>query len=236
MNAALLSKIKALLRLARDKSATMHEAALAMQRAHDLMEKHRIDVATLDLDAATEELLQRFVPGGHRVSRIKQVVLGILKNHFRVDVCIAGSRGISISGFESDVTVALYVFEFLCRALSRGVDEYEAQERRSRRRFSVNKYRNYIAGWGYALHDKLRKEPAKAVDDSRFAIVLASQDAARKAYFEALFPETKKKEQLHPGRKNVSALTAGFLAGERTSLRDPLQNANGGPLLLKGAA
>lgn len=152
--------IKALLRLARDRAASPAEAALALNRALELIAKHNIDIATLDLDGPTERLVNERVHVGERISQIKFLVAGILQEFFHCRICISRPH-LRIVGRESDVTIATYVFDFLVRAASSGLRDYCVRERKARRKITGPKRANYTRGWIYAVSSNLRPPVAE---------------------------------------------------------------------------
>lgn len=136
-----VDKIKKLLRLARCKAASPAEAAQALNRALQLIEHHRIDIAALDLDEDTERIVCEHIHVGDRLSLIKRLVNGILLNYFHVRTCIDRPR-LTVIGYENDVSIARYVFDFLVGACTRALRDYAQSERKARRKITLVKKTN----------------------------------------------------------------------------------------------
>lgn len=227
---AITEKVKKLLRLARCKAATAAEAANALNRALELIERHQIDAATLNLDEETERIVEEKIELGKRVSLIKQRVNCILLSHFKVRTCVVSYGGwqsteLSIVGFESDVTIAGYVFHFLVRACQRAVVDFVATERKARRVMNAKKKEDYIYGWMWGVASNLRgqKTSEPSLMDSQTALVLADKKRRVDDRFAELFPDTKKIEG--KTKKMTTVAHKGFMAGKSTSIHQPL---NGG--------
>lgn len=239
-----VEQIKKLLRLARDKAASPAEAANALNRAMDLIAKHDVDVATLDLDEETDNLVRENIPCGARISTIKFLIAGLLENYFKVRICLSKRRDfdprrwrmtsestIAIVGAESDVQIAIYVFEFLCGAATRAQSAWASEEKKARRKVTGNKKDSFQRGWIYGVSTQLRK-PEAAVRDSRAAIVLSNRQRALDAFFEEQFPGT---ETIRRAKKRVvrSAIEQGFAAGRKTQINAPLNAGKSGQLCLE---
>lgn len=230
-----INLVKKLLRLAKCTGATPDEAANALNKALGLIEKHRIDIASLDLDEETENIVSERINVGARVSTIRKLATSVVETHFSVKAVIVRSRysghNIDFVGFEHDVTVALYVFAFIVRACTRSLSEYCKAERKARRVISGAKRANFSKGWMYGLSASLKK-PVAALEGSKTAIVLASRQKRVEDHFAELYPNLKT-ERLADTRKNRSALSAGFQSGKTTTIHKPLGPSAAQPLLLE---
>lgn len=230
-SATILERIKKLLRLARDKAATQAEAERAMAMAFMLAEKHHVDVAGLNLDDEGEPLVGEFCEFGRR-DPFTLSVASILVRFFHVEACFR-EKSVLFVGRQTDVQIAGYVFDFLRRAGRAALREYEAAEKRQRRRRTPLKRRNFLAGfaWGVRYQLEQRRETI-ALTDGQSALVLAEQQA-REAKLAELVPKmaTIKERQFRPVR---SAAMLGFHTGKSTSIHQPLTGgSNGGALALK---
>jgi hypothetical protein len=226
-----VEKIKALLRLARDQAASPAEAANALNRAMELIERHKIDIATLDLDEATENLVRENIGCGARVSLIKFLVADILRRFFNVRIVHVQrqtgwtfSRGrfetdIAVLGLESDVEIGVYVFNFLVGAHSRAQSAWAASEKKSRRKVTGAKKESYTRAWVSGVASNLRKpvpQPA-ALGDSKVAIVLAAKQKALDDFVKTTFPNTTTVERDRK-RRVPTAEEAGWRDGRRTTI------------------
>jgi len=233
MSDSISEKVKNLLRLARCKGATPAEAASALNKALELIDRHQIDVASLNLDEQTEALVEERVEVGWRVSLVKKLVGEILVNYFPVRCCLHRNHLVVI-GFEQDVSIAGYVFSFLVGACNRSVSDYVKREKKARRKVSLEKKQNFIRGWMYGVAHNLRRadHTSPTLEDSKTALVVADRKRRIESRFDELFP-TAKDLKIEEGRKNSTALTSGWLAGKSTSIHQPLSNTQQGTLLLQ---
>lgn len=225
-----VERVKKLLRLARDKAASPAEAALALNRALELIQQHEIDIAVLDLDEPTERLVCERIHIGERVSLIKFLVAGVLENYFRVRVCLS-RPDLAVVGFETDVTIAGYVFAFLVRACSDGLKGFCDYERKRRRKATTLKKESYVRGWIYGVATQLRgPEQAGNLSDSHTALVVAKKGLIERE-FDRLFPNTSSSHRPSP-RKNRDALMTGYGDGRKTTITTPIEGRTAEQLLL----
>lgn len=228
MSEAITEKVRKLLRLARCKGATPAEAANALNRALELIEKHRIDMADLNLDEETERLVCENIDAGSRLSIARKLAINLVERHFHVKIILVpGSRSIfpnklSVVGFEHDVTFALYAFDFICRACSQSQKEWAIIERKARRRVSGAKRENFVRGWMYGLSSSLRKPTHDLEDGSKTALALSSRRKRVEDHFSDLFPKVHSTKLRPVARRNRAALEAGFLSGQNTTIHKPL--------------
>lgn len=236
-------KVKKLLRLAGCKAASPAEAALALERAQDLILRHQIDIASLNLDENMERIVTERIVIGRSITLIKRLVVGILINYFPVRSLFEiksschGGRNVElvVMGFESDVTMAGYVFHFLVGACSRAVRQFAKEEREARRKVTKNKNTNFINGWMWGAAKNLRKPDvaAEALTDSRTALILSERRTKVDAQFADEFPTEKLKElKEQKYRENWRIVDRGFKEGKNTSIAQPLANSQKGTLLL----
>lgn len=214
--AEIVEKVRKLLRLAQ--SANPHEAALAMERAMSVAAKHRIDVAALDLDPEIERILHERFPVGERISYIAKLTLNVVVAFFNVEVIVARPEAIFV-GTATDVAIAQYVHGFLSGTCRRALMEFE---RSRRRKPSESRRKNFCAGFIYGVRHQLDQARQKlAVEDSKYALVLTSQQKRREAYAAGLFPKTRALDRPKT-RRNHNAVMTGFSRGLETSIRTPL--------------
>ncbi|MBI5768723.1 MAG: DUF2786 domain-containing protein [Verrucomicrobia bacterium] len=153
--AEIVEKIKKLLRLAR--SANPHEAQLAMQRALQLAEEHRVAVDGLNPDAATPLITHQDTDSLARLGYDRNFAALIVKRFFRVRPIVRGAihvvdgwpragEKLSFVGTTSDIEIALYVYHFLVRHFA-----FCWRKHRGRLR---NRY-SYVHGMFEGLYHKL---------------------------------------------------------------------------------
>ncbi len=223
---SIINRVKKLLRLARDKAATPAEAGNALNRALDLIHQHEIDIATLDLDEPTENLICQRIRVGQSISFIKRRVNLILLHYFKVRT-IWERPYLAIVGFETDVTIAQYVFAFLVRSCSSAVKDYAAAERKARRKVTTRKKQGFIQGWMYGVSTTLRdpNTPAQAIEDNKTALILSEKKRQVDAHFEQLFPDSIS-SPIQKKPLNKSALWSGYVRGKDTSITTPIQGTS----------
>lgn len=221
-----LEKIKKLLRLS--ESSNPHEAALAMKRAMDMADRHNLDLSSLDLDEEVSHIIHRWFPVGTRISRERQLALGLIRTFFHVEPCLDYSRGaVVFVGTESDILVAEYVFAFLCSQCRVCLRNWQAQERRERRKITGNKSANFIAGFFYGISSQLNAgRETLLMEDQKFAIILRDQQQARAEIMKDIIGECR---EISPrkARRNRTALESGFRDGKRTSINPALRSGEG---------
>ena len=226
----IIERIKKLLRLAADKRGNAHEAERAMQLAFELAERHRIDVAGLDLDEESARLVHERWEIGWRFDRLRRGIFALLQTYFHVTVCVSRPQMIVI-GRPQDVLIARYVHDFLLRAGRECLRKYEAEQKDSGRRMTTNKRAGYLAGFIYGIGSKLAaSRKTMPLTDSMAALVVV-EDAARDQMLAKLVPMRADLARLE-GRKNPTAVMAGYLDGRATTINQPLSGAPGGPLAL----
>ena len=215
----IIEKVRKLLRLAQ--SANPHEAGLALERAMRLAARHKIDVAGLDLDPEIERIIHQRFPVGQRLSYIAKLTLNVVVAFFHVEVVVAKPDAVFV-GTATDVAIAHYVHGFLSGACRRALDEFEKSKRRKP---SLSRRQNFIAGWIYGVRYQLGEaRQAVELEDSKFALAVAEQSRRREEYASSLFPKTRDLAK-RKVRRNQSTVMAGFAAGRETTIRTPLNPA-----------
>jgi hypothetical protein len=230
--AAIIERIKKLLRLGADKRGNPHEAERAMQLAFELSEKYRVDMQGLDLDENTEKVMHEAWAMGARYDRIRRGVCGILMVFFHVDVVVSRPE-LLIVGKPTDVLIAHYVYDFLLRACRDCLKSYEAAEKVARRRVTTGKKANYLQGFFWGVSRKLRESKQDLrLSDSQDALVL-DEDQDRERYVDVLCgANAVKLKALPEHRRHDSAIDAGYRAGLDTTIHQPLNATPGAATLL----
>lgn len=222
-----IEKITKLLRLARDKAASPAEAAQALARALELIAKHDLDLGEINLDEPTEKFVRDHIHVGQRVSLVKKLVAGIMLSFFHVKVCLTSPR-LAVLGRDSDVQIALYVFDFLVKSCTRECVLWAQSERSSRRKVTPSKKESFIRGWIYGVVSNLEPVAAQLEAAGSRSIILLRK-AALEDFYADEFPETRTIAIRKP-RINKTALVSGYHSGRQTNIRPPL---NGGQASLR---
>lgn len=229
----IVEKVKKLLRLAR--SANPHEAQLALQRALELAREHGIAVGGLNPDEQAKEktVTHRDTDPAQRLSYDSRYAAMVCQRFFNVATVerakIAFSDGwprrvvyLMFVGSSSDLEIALYVYGFLkhhfafCWRKHRG-------RLRNRQAFVYGMFQGVFAN---LLESKPPVEPVEA-KGTELAI------DARRNYIVAVVGKTTARDFRPPGNDARAATWAGFLHGQKTSIRNALKESERtGPLAL----
>lgn len=162
----ILRKIKACLAMAQ--SDNPNEAATALQRARDLMEKYDVsidDVAISDVTSCYSSAKGGRVPPAH-IGMLAGMVARVFGVEFVYRVGFDGSRwcgGFDFFGIGAGPEMAAYAYEVLERQLIKGRTAYiRTLNKRLKRQTKVRRGDMYAQGWVSAVADKIT--PHKRTD------------------------------------------------------------------------
>lgn len=157
----IIDKVRKLLALGQ--SANEHEAALAMQRARELLERHRLDFASL---AEQQQLVHRTInTGSQTLPAHRKSICALLESQFGVRVICASLyepladcslKTIELLGPEEDVAIAEHCYHFLENRL-------EVLWQQNRHRFpggGLRARKSYFLGILAGFQQNLRRSPA----------------------------------------------------------------------------
>lgn len=239
---ALLEKVRKLLALA--ESANEYEALLAMRKARELLDQHR-----LPLPGERSEYCSLVINlGKRRVLSHHRAIASLLMDHFQVEVVLAFTydaalcdtcRCLDIIGRPSQVKVAEYIFHFLENRLKR-LWEYQRRLRPGGGRSGGNSYR---LGVLKGFREKLAGERKAASDGGSTAAPTPAErlparltDPERDRFLTCRYPRLRSSR----GRSitvNHEHYRAGREEGRRLELRAGLERSgNTAPLPLPGRA
>lgn len=220
-SAAVLKRIKNLLRLGTNPAAARGEAETAMQMAYELAEKFRVDLAALDLDDETRRLIDERWPIGSRLDTLRRGVLNILQAFFHVTLCVSRPELIVI-GKPGDVMIARYVHDFLIRAGRACLRHDEGSEKLHGRRMTPAKRIGFLQGFINGVASNLNRAKVQlALGDAHHALVLA-EDRDREERLGELVPQRAALED-RKKHANKDALMRGYYAGRETQINQPLE-------------
>ena len=224
-----IERIKKLLRLAR--SSNPHEAALAMQRALALAEEHRIAVETLDPDRAapsfTHQSGRTFVRVSHDQRFAALIVHRFFRVHTLIENCVrvdrhgwpSNGQKMTFIGTESDVEIAIYVFNFLTHHFAWCWRKHRG---RCRHRYS------YVHGMFIGLWSKLSDaEPSMPERQTKGNEL----ELSMRSYIAEHFGELERTGKL-PKAKARAAAWAGYVQGRKTEIRPGIKQTESSPLAL----
>lgn len=210
-------RIKKLLRLGR--STNQAEAQLALQRAFELAQKHRLSIEELDLDKDLEAIAEKAFPVGLRFSLEHKLSIGILHSYYNVR-CVISGRNLCIFGTETDVLIAEYVFAFLIQSIRAGANDFKKTERQVKRVWNNTKRANYIRGFIYGLHSKLTTATAQITQSTGYDIVRI--DERVQGAIDGRFGNALIKVKAPESRQNTKAMSAGWDKGRKTQINQPI--------------
>jgi len=157
-----LDKVRKLLSLAR--SGNEHEALLAMEKAHELMEKYHIQ--RIEQDEAAGFVYAIIHPKKKRIESAQRWIARILQEHFFVNVVFSRLydpadgvtyRTMELLGSAENVPMAEYVYGFLVNQMEA---LWKAHRRKAASPVSRGK-RSYRLGVLKGFHDKLDRQAAE---------------------------------------------------------------------------
>lgn len=165
-------RIEKLLNLA--KSGNEHEATAAMLKAHALMRQYSLSVADVDV-LASDWLTVDCDTVGKRCEK-RRNVLHVLAKFFDVEFFSQKTRAgrvYKVFGEQHKVSIALYVYNFLCATFER-----LWQEERKRSGLSVSDRNSYFAGLQRGLSETLRRNNPIVSEEQEQGLVKASNALA----------------------------------------------------------
>lgn len=218
-----LDKIKKLLKLS--KSSNAHEAELAMAKAMEMAARHEIDLSALGDDAEVSDIIHRWFPMKARLAREWKLALNIAAAHFHVSPCICRQRKqVVLIGRSDAIEVADYIITFLVRESRRQVASFGKEQTAMRRKMTSGKRAAFIAGFFTGISQRLLEGRFDLMrEDSRYALVIRTEEAKRDAEMDKVIGKTKTITTKKPRRS--AATLAGYLSGRQTSLARPLPGA-----------
>ena len=219
-DSTLLSKIEALLRLSTDDGATEDERDVALKKAHQLMDKHKIDMSRLNPDAYDESGPTNELHSMHEMKwPLQQASLAtVMQDLFYVRV-LRSKKGreqwLRVIGREEDIAVFIPIWKAVSMHMmnkkAQAAAEYAEKNGRGPSRSWHHAFlRGYIAGL-YMTVERLVNERDRNPDV--YAIVKVSDSELDEAV-KALKPRTIK----HTTVKDSDGLYSGVEAAEGAPL------------------
>ncbi len=224
----LLTKVEKLLSLAN--STNEHEAALAMEKANDLLRKYNLE----RLDQVYPDNYVRVIINEEpkRLDAQRRRIATLLLNYFFVKVVYSTLfdartcetyQTVELLGTKENVMIAEYVYHFLVRQVNRLWQNYhEATGVSHRQRLS------YVLGVLAGLEERLRQAEARAQGRSEVPVsaLVRAKDQGLRAFTALLFPRlyTAKRKGLSLFRETF---TAGTFEGRRLTINKPISKTDG---------
>lgn len=203
MNELLLTKLKKLLNLS--KSANIHEAELALQKATAMAAEAGIDLAMVSAKADSEaeklEMVQETAFNGKRLPSLQKYASWLLNKHFNVHVIYSGGRyfgrSVNILGDKRDVEFAKFVNEFVQDDMQRRWEYYKKSNGLTvamKDTFMYNLYRGLDSKLAEAKASaeaaKFATLPQEQVADTKvkYGIVISNKAAAVQQFVTKTYP------------------------------------------------
>lgn len=237
MNELLLGKLKKLLNLS--KSANIHEAELALQKATAMAAEAGIDLAMVSAKADSEaeklEMVQETAFNGKRLPSLQKYASWLLNKHFNVHVIYSGGRyfgrSVNILGDKRDVEFAKFVNEFVQDDMQRRWEYYKKSNGLSVRMKDTFMY-NLWRGLDSKLTEakaaaetaKFNAMPQEVVADTkaRYGIVVSNKAAAVQQFVTKTYPRLSSTRISVRNFSNSTVATDGYSVGRSMNISRPI--------------
>lgn len=237
MNELLLGKLKKLLNLS--KSANIHEAELALQKATAMAAEAGIDLAMVSAKADSEaeklEMVQETAFSGKRLPSLQKYASWLLNKHFNVHVIYSGGRyfgrSVNILGDKRDVEFAKFVNEFVQDDMQRRWEYYKKSNGltvRMKDTFMYNLWRGLDSklteAKAAAETAKFNAMPQEVVADTkaRYGIVISDKKAAVQQFVTKTYPRLSSVKTRVNNFSNSTVATDGYSVGRSMNISRPI--------------
>ena len=237
MNELLLGKLKKLLNLS--KSANIHEAELALQKATAMAAEAGIDLAMVSAKADSEaeklEMVQDTAFSGKRLPSLQKYASWLLNKHFNVHVIYSGGRyfgrTVNILGDKRDVEFAKFVNEFVQDDMQRRWEYYKKSNGltvRMKDTFMYNLWRGLDSklteAKAAAETAKFNAMPQEQVADTkaRYGIVISDKKAAVQQFVNKTYPRLSSTRVSVRNFSNSTVATDGYSVGRSMNISRPI--------------
>ena len=237
MNELLLGKLKKLLNLS--KSANIHEAELALQKATAMAAEAGIDLAMVSAKADSEaeklEMVQETAFSGKRLPSLQKYASWLLNKHFNVHVIYSGGRyfgrSVNILGDKRDVEFAKFVNEFVQDDMQRRWEYYKKSNGltvRMKDTFMYNLWRGLDSklteAKAAAETAKFNAMPQEQVADTkaRYGIVISDKKAAVQQFVTKTYPRLSSVKTRVNNFSNSTVATDGYSVGRSMNISRPI--------------
>lgn len=235
-------KLIGLLAMASGNGATEAEMQNAMALAQRMALKHRIDLATINMEDAgvappPEEMTsEKIVVGdGPRRPPADRWLIAILMDHYNVEVvyhtdsraAADGGTGSKVSfiGRKSDVAFAIYAYGYMLKAFSRAWHQYKRKHGAP-----MSRRASFYYGVYSGLDEKLRQDRGDAerelLTDStaaQYGLAVIQEKDAREAFKSQLHPVLRKMKTPAPNIYHSGAVSDGRDAGRNITIAKALK-------------
>lgn len=223
--------------LALANSGNENEALVAMRRARELQDRHRLE--DLDLGRPTRFVNLEINSGKQRHAPYEGRITSILINHYHVEAVyisrfnaekLCNEATVDIMGSREDVLLAEYVHGFLHQS----AESLWKAHRKQTGAKGLRARNSFIRGLLVGFHKKLDDQSTattqgRELDEEQSALVVA-EGHERERFKNKRYPRLVQRSS--SARVDRSAFTQGKSEGGRLSIRKPITKSQGGPKLL----
>ncbi len=223
--------------LALANSENENEALVAMRRARELQDRHRLE--DLQLGRPTRFVNLEINSGKQRHAPYEGRVTSILINHYHVEAVylsrynaekLCNEATIDIMGSREDVLLAEYVHGFLHQSAE---SLWQAHRKQTKAK-GLRARNSFIRGILVGFHNKLDDQSVATLKtpqlDTLQSALVATEGREREAFKNRRYPRLTQRSS--SARVDRSAFTHGKSCGGRLSIRKPISKSEGGPKLL----
>ena len=221
-----IARVNKLLSLA--SSTNEHEAALAMQRAQEILTKHRLDRVQHAQKSACDFW---FVPlRTKRVDAPTKIIFSILRSFYFVKPIFTDYfdakdlqvyKAYDVAGNTEDLQMAEYVYEFLNRTVESLWGEHQRQ---TRAKGGVK--RSYCLGVLRGFQQKLTDSQTKVKMDSGSQALVVQENKALEDFLSNRYPRLVSGAGI-AGARHRDSYSAGVDDGKRIVLNKPISTSDG---------
>jgi len=217
-NAAVIEKIKKLLRMKRGGSVAEIETALEL--AHKLANKYNIDINSIDENESAKESITHCnaVYLKRIQSECKYAAL-LAERFFHVRVFIHG-LGLTFVGTKTNIEIARYIHNFLINCFRR---EWKLKTKKLRNR------KAFMYGMYAGLYYKLTLTEPK--QSEKEGIILVGDKLQIENYMKEIFGKFNQ-QSVKPDHISITAQIAGYVAGQNIDIRPAINTKESNHLLI----
>ncbi len=228
-------RLRRLLALAN--STNEHEALIAMQRARELQDQHRLEAH--DRASCADLVNLEIASGKQRHAPYEGRISSILMNHYHVEVVyirrfdaesLRYQATIDIMGNREDVLLAEYVREFLHKSAESLWQAHRKSTSAKGLRARNSFIRGLLVGFQKSLEEQSSSTPpVTTVDKSRRTLML-SEERKREQFKRKRYPRLASRTS--SARVDRNAFSHGKNEGKHLRVRTPIAKHSAGPKLL----
>lgn len=235
----IFEKVEKLLSLAQ--SANEHEAALAMEKVNEILEKHNLK--RIDKNASNQNYSYIIIEfKKQKISAIQSLIASILIEHFFVKVVFSQQyeallnthlKTMEIIGANENVKMAEYVYFFLTTQadlLWRARNRHDLKDSRFKRSYQIGLLHGFRQKLIEAKEARLTAVPTESKENYTRALVQITDDPYMNEYINLRFPRLRTRNS-SSGRIFGDAFSHGKSDGKSIVLNKGVTNSHKGETL-----